>query len=206
MLVAPRTQSLTSILNDSIWFDGGDYQDELLQNSDHRLGATENPDPNILAILLLLSKQPPSYVVLRLLDLDLKLKNPWLKLAGRVIARLDIPDGSSMDMRTFHDHRVHNIIAALSLRRYTEVNPTQYIEPPLLASFMGSRELSVSALALGYYMQTILSYSDPSPPSCYFSGAVRAVFNLLLPDHQLKMGWCQNLGFRGFVSSSMPMH
>jgi len=189
MLVAPRTQSLTSIIDDSFWFEVGDFQEELLQNYDHRLGAIENPDPNFFAVLLLLSKQLTSYVVKQLHELDLKLKNPWLKLASRVIARLDIPDGSSIHAGSFHDHRVHNIIAALSLRRYTEARPTLYTESLLLATFLESRELSVSALALGYYLQTILSYCDPSAPSRYFPGAVRAMFNFLLPDHQLQMGW-----------------
>jgi len=67
--------------------------------------------------------------------------------------------------------------------------PTQYTESLLLASFLGSREPSVSASALRYHVPTVLSYSDPPMPSCYFSGAVRAIFNLLLPAHQLKMGW-----------------
>jgi len=189
MLVTPRTQSLTLIIKDSTLFGERDFQEELLQNYDHRLGATENPDPNFFAILWLLSEQLPPSVVNQLHELDLKLKNPWLKLAARVIARLDIPDGSSMGTGSFNDHRVHNMIAALSLRRYTEVKLSQYTESLLLASFLGSRELSVSALALGYYIQTILSYSDPSAPPCYFSGAVRGMFNLLLPDHQLQMGW-----------------
>jgi len=189
MLVAPRTESLTSIIDDFIWFEASAFQEELLQNYDHRLGATENPDPNFFAILLLLSKQLPSSVVSWLHELDPKLNNPWLKMAARVAARLDIPDGSTIHTGSFHDHRVHNMIAALSLRRYTEATPSQYTESLLLASFLGSQELSISALALGYYIQTILTYSDPSPPSCYFSGAVRAIFNLLLPDHQLHMGW-----------------
>jgi len=34
-----------------------------------------------------------------------------------------------------------------------------------------------------------LSHSNPSAPSPVFDLAVRAVFNLLLPDNQLQMGW-----------------
>ena len=158
MLVAPRTHSLTSIITDSIWSGDVVFQEEFLKDYDDRLGACENPDPNIFAILLLLSKQLPFSVVNQLHDLNLQLKNPWLKLAARVIARLDIPDGSVMNMGSFHDHRVHNMIAALSLRRYAEAQRIQYPESLLLASFLESRELAVSSLALGYYVQTILSY------------------------------------------------
>jgi len=191
MLMAPRTRFLTLISNDYIQLQEHYFQEEwlLLNIYDRRLGDRENPDPNMFAMLLLLAKQLPSSVVKRLHHLDLNLKNPWLKLAARVIARLDIPDGSSMNMGSFHDHRVHNMIAALSMRRYADAKPTHYTESLLLASFLESRELAVSSLALGYYIQTILSYSDPSAPSYCVSGAVHAVFNLLLPDHQLQMGW-----------------
>jgi hypothetical protein len=106
-----------------------------------------------------------------------------------VIARLDIPNGSGLPTGLFNDHRVHNMIAALSLQRYTEGNVTQYTESLLLASFLESRELAISSVALYYYMKTTMSYSDPSAPSCYLSAAVCAVFNFMLPDHQLCMGW-----------------
>ena len=203
MLVAPPGQSLTSIIKDSIERTDCYVQEELLRNYDRLLGASRDPDPNILAILLLLSKQLPSSVVDLLHDLDLTLENPWLKRVARVIARLDIPDGPNRDMRSFGDHKVHNMIAALSLRRYAEANPTQYTESLLLASFLGSRELAVSALALEYYMQTILSSSDPSAPPRYFGRAVRAVFNLKLPGHQLKMGWkILDMFVKGFESLS----
>jgi len=188
MLLAPRTQILTPRMVSTL-FKGRGVQEKLLRSYDHRLGANENPDPKMFAILLLLSKQLLSSVINQLHDLDLKLENPWLKLAARVIARLDIPDGSTIYTGPFRDHGVHNMIAALSLRRYAEAKPTQYTESLLLASFLGSRELAVSELALEYYMKTVLSHSDPSAPSCHFSGAVRAVFNLLLPNHQLQMGW-----------------
>jgi len=61
MLVAPRTKDLISILNDP--FSYGDItQEELLQDYDDQLGASQHPDPNILAILLVLSKQLRSSV------------------------------------------------------------------------------------------------------------------------------------------------
>jgi len=189
MLVAPRGQSLVSMIKDSIEREDCYVQKELLQHYDLRLEASENPDPNIVAILLLLSKQLPSSEVDQLHDLDLELKNPWLKRAARVIARRDIPDASSTVTGPFHDHKVHNMIAALSLRRYVDPRPIQHPEYELLASFLGSREPAVSALGLGYYMQTILSDYDPPPPPLGFKRALCAVFNLILPGHQLHMGW-----------------
>ena len=188
MLVAPQTQELTSIIDDSL-YDEGTVQEELLKNYDDSLGASENPDPNVLAIVLMLSKNLSSDEVEELQNLNLELKNPWLRLAARVVARLDIPDGSGLPMGLFHGHRVHNMIAALSLLRYTEGKVSHYTESLLLASFLKSQELVISSVALQYYLKTIISYSDPPAPSCYLSAAVSASFNFRLPDHQLWMGW-----------------
>ena len=112
-----------------------------------------------------------------------------MRLVARVAARLDIPDGPGLPMWLFHDHRVHNMIAALSLLRYTEEEVTHYTESFLLASFLESQELVISSVALEYYLKTIISYSDLPAPSCYLSAAVSASFNFILPDHQLRMGW-----------------
>ena len=38
-------------------------------------------------------------------------------------------------------------------------------------------------------MKTILSYSGPSGPSCHLAGAVHALYNVMLSDHQLQAGW-----------------
>jgi len=66
---------------------------------------------------------------------------------------------------------------------------SQYTECLLLASFLQSRELAISSVALEYYMKTAISYPAPPAPSCHLSDSVHAVFNFMLPDHQLWMGW-----------------
>jgi len=119
----------------------------------------------------------------------LKLKNPWLGLAARVIARLDNPDGPAIDVVSFNDHKVQNMFAALSLLRYSNGEVPHPTEAPFLASLLKPCQPEISSLALKYYLRTIISYSDPSEPPYHLSSAVRAVFNHLLPDHQLQMGW-----------------
>jgi hypothetical protein len=204
MLVATQTQELTPILLNSGFHGERTVQEELLKNYDHRLGASENPDPNIFAILLMVSKRLPPYAIRRLRSLDLELKNPGLRLAARIIARLDIPDGSGLPTCLFYDHRVHNMIAALSLLRYTKGKVTRFTESLLLASFLESRELAISSVALEYYMETTVSYSDPLAPSCYLSAAVSAAFNFILPDHQLSMGWTMlDIFVHGFETLSV---
>jgi hypothetical protein len=186
MLVAPCPQELISITRSPMTYQG---QEELLKNYDHKLGASESPDPNIFAILLVLSKKLNSARIEKLQNPDLHLKNPWLRLAARVIAQLDIPDGSGLPMEVPHDHRSHNMFVALSLLRYTEGGVNQYTESLLLASFLPSREFAISSVALEYYMKTAMPYSNFSAPSCYLSTAVSAEFNFMLPDHQLPTGW-----------------
>ena len=189
MLVAPQTQEMTPIIIDSMFYKQRTVQEDLLRSYDRLLGVSENPDPNILAILLMLSKHLPSDIIGELQGLNLELKNPWLKLAARVVARLKIPDGSDVPMGLFYDHRVHNMIAAMSLLRYTRRKVTQFTESRLLASFLESREHAISSISLECYMKTAISRSGPPAPSCYLSSAVHAAFNLMLPDHQLQMGW-----------------
>jgi hypothetical protein len=189
MLVAPDTQELTGIIRDSMYYGGHFFQEELFQNYDLQLGASENPDPNFIAILFMLSKHVSSDTIEKLEHVNLDLKNPWLSLAARVVARLDIPDGSGVPIGSFYDYRVQNMIASLSLLRYTQGMVTRYTESLLLASFLESQEHSISSVALEYYMKTMMSYSDPTAPSCSLFRATSAVFNLILPDHQLWMGW-----------------
>jgi hypothetical protein len=189
MLVAPPTQDLTPITRSSLLNRARVVLEELLKNYDLQLGASENPDPNLFAITFMLSKHVHSITMEELRNVNLELKNPWLRMAARVVARLDIPDGSGLPIRSFYDHRVQNMIAALSLLRYTQGTVTQYTEFLLLESFLESPELSISSVALEYYMETAISYPGPPAPSYYLSAAVSAAFNFILPDHSLWVGW-----------------
>jgi hypothetical protein len=189
MLVAPQAEELLRIIRHSTLYDERFFQEELLKNYDLQLGAGESPDPNFLAILFMLSKHVPSDTIEELKKVNLELKNPWLRLAARVVARLDIPDGSGLSMGSLYDHRVRNMIAALSLLRYTQGMVTQFTECLLLESFLESREHSISSVALGYYMKTTISYPGSPAPSYCFSAAVSAAFNFILPDYLLSMGW-----------------
>jgi hypothetical protein len=188
-LVAPQTQDLTPIICYSPFYGDRLFQDELLRNYDIQLGASETPDPNFVAIVLMLSKHVLPDTIETLKGVILELKNPWLRPAARVIARLDIPDGSGLPMGLFYDDRVHNMIAAQSLLRYTQGTVSQYTEFVLLESFLASREFSISSLALEYYMKTTLSYPAPPAPSYCLSAVLSAAFNFILPDHALSMGW-----------------
>jgi len=183
-LLSDQTQGAST--NPSKYHEGGTVLVELLKGHDRRLRASENPDPNLFAILLVLSKH---FAIGRLENLNLELNDPCSRLVARAIAGLDIPDGSNLAMGLCSDHRVQNMIAALSLLRYTSGWITQYTESLLLASFLSSRELVISSVALEYYMRTAVSYPDPPAPSCHISHSVHAVFNCMLPDNQLQMGW-----------------
>jgi hypothetical protein len=189
MLLVPQTQALTPILRYSTKDGKRVYQEELLRNYELQLGASETPDPNFLAIVFILYKHVSSDTIEDLKNVNLELKNHWLRLVARVIARLDIPDGPGLPMGMFHDHRVHNMIAALSLLRYIQRTVTQYTEFAHLESFLESRELSVSSVALEYYMKTTITYPFPPAPSYCLSAAVSAAFNFILPDHSLRVGW-----------------
>ena len=189
MLVAPQTQELTQVIDHSM--DLGVYSllEEMLKNYDLQLGASENPDPNFFAILFVLSKHVPPDAIEELKNVNIEMQNPWSRLAARVVARLDIPDGPGLPMGSFDDHRVHNMIAALSLLRYTQGTVTQYTEFLLLGLFLESRELSISSIALEYFMKTTISHPNPSAPRHCFFTAVSGAFNFISADHQLWMGW-----------------
>jgi hypothetical protein len=189
MLVVPQTQELAPTIHYSMLHGENVVQEELLNNYDLQLGASENPDPNFLAIVFVLSKRISSDTIEGLKKVNLELRNPRLRLAARVVARLDIPDGQVLPMGSFDDHRINNVIAALVLLRYTQGTVTQFTEFLLLESFLESRELSISSTALEYYIQTAISYPSPPAPSDYLSAAVSAAFNFVLPDHLLWMGW-----------------
>jgi hypothetical protein len=171
MLMVPQTQVLISTILSPFRSGNRVFQEELLKNYDLQLGASENLDPNVLAIVFILAKHLALNAIEGLKDLNLELKNPWLRLAARVVTRLDIPDGSGLPIRLFYDHRVHNMIAALSLLRYTQGTVTQYSEFLLLESFIEFRELSIYSTVLGYHMQTATFYPVPPPPSYCLSAA-----------------------------------
>ena len=192
-LLAPQTQFLRPEVDGSISdpLQIGPTHQGLFDNYDLQLGASRFPDRENLAILLLLSKNLDPRVVQQLQGTDLKLRNFWLHLVANVIAQRDIPDETGMDFEPFHDHRVHNMIAALSLLRYSDGTVIHSIARGslLLASFLPSREFTISALALRHYLETVTSYSNPPPPSRYLSGAVHALFSPILPDDYLPEGW-----------------
>jgi hypothetical protein len=189
VLVSPRTQQLIEIIRDPMTYGGRTVQEALLKDYDYQLGPSENPDPSILAVLLMLSKHLSSDTIEQLQNLNLELKSPWLRLAARVVAQLDIPDTSGLPIGLFRDDRVYNMIAALSLLRYTGGRVTQYTESLLLASFLESREPAISSVALEYYMETAISSSDSSAPACYLSTSVSAAFNFILLDIRPLNGW-----------------
>jgi hypothetical protein len=141
----------------------------------------------MFAILLMLSNYFSSFLGKQLRWRHFE--NPWLRLTARVAAQLNIPDGSDLPMGLFYHHRVHNMIAALSLLRYARGDVTDYTESLHLASFLQSRQLVISSLALEYYLKTTISYSDPPAPSSFLSAAVSSVFNAMLPEEQLWKRW-----------------
>ena len=149
------------------------------------------PDPESLAILLLLSKNLGPHVEQQLQGINMNLRNPWLQLVANVIAGHEIHDKSAMEFKSFCDHRVHNMIAAIFLSQYSEgkVIHSTMRESLLLASFLPSREFVISSLALRHYLETVISNSDPPLPSCYLSGAMHALFSPILPDSYLPKGW-----------------
>ena len=136
----------------------------------------------------MLLKHLPSDAIEGLQDRNGELINYWLRLLVRVVAQLDFPHGHGVPMWLFNHHRVHNMIAAQSLLRYTTGTVTRDAEP-LLASLLECQEFSISSVALEYYIRRAVIYSDPPVPSRCLSHAVHAVFNLALPDHQLRIGW-----------------
>jgi len=187
--VALRTEDITSIFHRDYYGHTKSYHLEQFFNSyDERLGASKNPDPNIFAILLMLSKQYTSNKTEQMRGRRLKLKNPWLSLAARVATRLRIPDEPGLPIGLLYDHRVHNMIAALYLLQHVRGDVTNSTES-LLASFLQSPELAISSVALKYYMKTTISHSDPPAPSRFLSTAVSSAFNVMLPEEQLWRRW-----------------
>ena len=92
---------------------------EMFTNYDRQLGGRQNPDHSFVAILLMLSKQLPEWARH---NPPLNLINPWLRLA----AQFDVPDWSYTAMGSLQNHRVHTMIAALSLLRYIDGTVAHY--------------------------------------------------------------------------------
>ena len=165
----------------------------LFNNYDLLLGPSQPPDPECFAALLLLSKNLEPWVKQQMTwHPKIVLGNPWLQFIANAITRCDIPDEFGMVFDPFHDHRVHNMIAALSLLPYSEERTVIHWrdrESLFLASFLPLREIAISSLALHHYLKTVISCSNPPPPSHYLSGAVHALFSPILPDDYLSKGW-----------------
>ena len=189
LLVAPRTQDLTLIISDSMHRESPILIRGLLEDYDCLLGASENPDPDLFAIILVLSRHLYLWERWSMRSLELDLRNPWLSLVARVLTLLDNPTGPRMPMGLYHDHRVHNMIAALSLLPFTRPQVAQLAPPFLLASFLESREVCVSSATLEHYLNIIISNSDSSAPPSSLSTAVAAAFNFMSPDYPLWTGW-----------------
>ena len=189
LLVASQTQDRTPIISDSMHPDSPILIRGLLEDYDRQLGASENPDPDLFAIILVLSRHLYLWEKWSMRSLELDLKNPWLSLVARVLTRFDDPNGPGMPTMLYHDHRVHNMIAALSLLPFTRRQVTPLIPLFLLASFLESREVSISSATLEYYLDIIISNSDSSAPPSSLSTAVAAAFNFMSPDYPLWIGW-----------------
>ena len=189
MLVAPQTREVEPVFDNLIYYGPATHLKQIFNDYDEQLGASNNPDPNLLAILLMLPKRMRSEEIKKLQNWSLELRNPLLSLVARVIAQRDISDGFSPPIGLFYDRRLQDMISALSLLRYTKGNVTHYTESLLLASFLLSREVAISSVALEYYVRTAISYSDSPAPSCYLSTAVSSAFNVMLPEEQIWKRW-----------------
>ena len=153
----------------------------LLENYDLRLGARLSPAPKHAAILLLLLKDRQTLHIMP----RIPFKNPWLQCVEKVDLGWDTP---YMDMRSFPDHRVHNMFGALSLLRYSAGPQIYNLRPVnLLASFLEASNPAISCPVLYHYMEMFGNIMPP-PPRC-ISGALQIVFNPLLPGHHLPRGW-----------------
>ena len=159
---------------------------DLFSNYDCQLGTSEFPDSRIAAILLLLSKDWGFEPRWRTLHPDIELKNAWLQCAADVILPRSLPDGPHMDMWTFHDHRVQNMLAALSLLQHVNGNDDYHLPRGIISSplFLESSEPTICCIVLCFYLDTI-----PPPPSYDLSGAIHVVFNPILPNSHLFKGW-----------------
>ena len=104
MLVAPQTREVEPLFDNLIYYDPATNLEQMFNDYDKQLGASNNPDPKLLAILLMLSKHMHSKEIEQLQNLGLELRNPWLSLAARVIAQRDIPDGFGLPIGFSYDH------------------------------------------------------------------------------------------------------
>ena len=196
LLLSPRTQFLTPIAGHSVSDDTSNFpqlrrsHQDLFNSYDLQLGASELPDPKIAAILLLLSKDLSSGVQWQLQSLNLNLRNPWLQLAAYMIANSRIPNRFCMDIRASPDHRVYNMLGALSLPRYFGYGSTTHrawCERHIWTSFIGSMEPAISFLVLYSCMVSFDEFDLPLFSN--YHGALHLLFNPTLPDHHFPKGW-----------------
>ena len=163
---------------------------DLFHSYDLQIGANKFPDPKIAAILLLLSKDLSRKVRRQLQSLDLNLRNPWLQLAAYMIANHCILDSSCMDIRTYPDHRVYNMLRALSLPWYLAgggIISRAWDKHHILNSFLGSMEPIISYPVL--YSCMLSSNKNVLWLSSDSHCALHLLFNPTLPDHHLPKGW-----------------
>ena len=194
LLLSPQTQFLTPMAGHSVSDDISNFpqlrcgHQDLFNNYDLQLGASELPDPTIATILLLLSKHLSDNVRSQLQSLGPNLRNPWLQYAAYLIAERLIPDGSCLDIMTSPDQKVHNMLGALSLLRYSEGDVySAHDRYPSLNSFLGSTEPAICCPVL--YHHKVWSDGVVPPLVRDVLGAFGILFNPTLPDHHLPKGW-----------------
>lgn len=210
LLLAARTQFLLPVAADDTSSHNMSHFSQLRQSDQHlfnnydlQFGANMFPEPKIGAILLLLSKDLSRRVRSQLEGLDLNIRNPWLQFAACVTADVAMPNQSHPYFWPPHDSKLVNMYGALFLLRFLQkkrqsvaiqCTPTESL---LLTSFLQSKEPAICLVVLYHYMEMV--YSSRTPPSCYLSGALQAVFNSALPECYLLKGWGV---LRGFMNHS----
>ena len=194
LLLASQTQFITPTVGGSMSNNVSNVaqrrhsHQDLFDNYDLHLEASELPDPRIAAILLLLSKDLCYDTKSRLGKSVRRLRNDWVQVVANVIA-ITIPpasDRSRISTWSFYDHRVRNMLAALYLLRVHHKDANYWISDEIhfLPSFLESSEPTICCAALYHSTKSALP-----PPSYDFSGAIHVVFNPKLPNHYLYKGW-----------------
>ena len=177
LLVVARTQFLASRAGTYTPEDMSDFPQQFTKYG-RLLEASETSDPNIAAILLLLSKGMPVREFLL-----------FVQTLRSVATSHDSPDGNSMDIRTCRDHRVHNMFGALSLLLcpYGATIYELHGQFPFLSSFLEASDPAISCPVLHHYMEMFGTVITPPPRR--ISDALRIVFNPILPGHHIPRGW-----------------
>ena len=174
LLVVARAQFLASWAGSYSSEDMSDFPQQFTKYG-RLLEASESSDPKIAAILLLLSKG------MHIQAFGQTLRN--------VATSHDTPNGNSMNIRSCHDHRIHNMFGALSLLLCPHGATIYDIHGqfPFLSSFLEASDPAISCPVLYHYMGL---FGSITPPQSYdFFGALHNVFNPVLPSHDLPRGW-----------------